>query len=181
MLLKLTDQQIKFLTGFNNCVYVKISGILYMRYLANPKDLWDLLSPFLCDESVFYPTVDKKEIRAVGEYVEHLLKESDHYGTRLPRIPTQIDREIKGKLMIYHEAKRRNERGNADEMEEGYLDDKHLLCENQDKSRSPSSSRSNYKEKRRHDKHRSRSRSRSRSRKRHNNNKTKKEGSTKQE
>ena len=42
-----------------------------------------------------------------GTWVRNLLVENDYYGTRLPRIPIMIDREIKKRLMIYDERQAR--------------------------------------------------------------------------
>jgi pre-mRNA-splicing factor 38B len=50
---------------------------------------------------------------SVGEYVEMLLKEYDYYGTRLPRIPVTIERDLKMKLiMIPEKRKRKKENSN---------------------------------------------------------------------
>jgi pre-mRNA-splicing factor 38B len=43
----------------------------------------------------------------MGEYVEMLLREYDYYGTRLPRIPVTIERELKMKLLIIPEKRQR--------------------------------------------------------------------------
>lgn len=49
----------------------------------------------------------------LGEYVENLLKEYDYYGTRLPRIPMQIEREIKALLTLLHERRERLKQNQA--------------------------------------------------------------------
>jgi hypothetical protein len=43
----------------------------------------------------------------MGEYVERLLSDYDYFGTRLPRIPTMIERELKGKMEQFQEKKAR--------------------------------------------------------------------------
>lgn len=106
VLLTINTQQIKQLLNSSN-IYVKISGLLYLRFVAQPKSLWGYLSPFLNDETIFFPGVDKKSSLSIAEYVGMLLKEYNHFGTRLPRIPIQIERDIRIKLICFEEAKRR--------------------------------------------------------------------------
>lgn len=121
ILLKLTHKQLNFLCNYENA-YVKISGLLYIRYLADPKELWELLASYLSDSSTFYPTVDKKKKITIGEYCEKILQDYDHYGTRLPRIPTPIEREIKEKLILFNERKRRlqiNINRNSNDFQQG--------------------------------------------------------------
>jgi hypothetical protein len=40
-------------------------------------------------------------------FVEELLTDQYYYGTRLPRIPIMIERDIKKKVMIFHERQER--------------------------------------------------------------------------
>lgn len=106
ILLNLSSNQIRGLLNSSN-IYIKISGLLYLRFLANPNYLWIYLSPFLEDETLFYPSIDRKYKISIGEYVVSILKEYNHYGTRLPRIPIQIERDIRMKLICYKERKKR--------------------------------------------------------------------------
>lgn len=107
MLIKLTENQIKFMLSYCDNVFIRCAGFLYLRYLCDPKNLWDWFSPYLLDEQSFHPTSDTKLIMTIGEYAERLLKESDYFGTRLPRIPLQTEREIKTKLFLSQEKKDR--------------------------------------------------------------------------
>lgn len=101
-----TEDIIQLLNHSN--VYVKITGIIYLRYMAEPKYLWEYLLPFLNDKTEFYPQVNHKKIITVENYVISLFKNDNHYGTRLPRIPVNIEREIQLKL-IYHSNKKERE------------------------------------------------------------------------
>jgi hypothetical protein len=56
---------------------------------------------------VFSPTIDTKYKLTLGEFCENLLKEYDYYGTRMSRIPIQIEREIKTKLYNLQQVKNR--------------------------------------------------------------------------
>jgi pre-mRNA-splicing factor 38B len=169
MLLKLTEGQVNYLINSIDSPYVRCAGFLYIRYLSDPKDLWNRLSPYLEDDKVFLPKADRKYQIRIGEYVENLLLEYDYYGTRLPRIPTTIERDIKGKLLLY---KQGVEQG---EIVESYRDENYSTRVSKKKSRSRSRSRSRKHKKHKKDrKRKSRSRSyssdyssRSRSRSRH--------------
>jgi pre-mRNA-splicing factor 38B len=116
MLLKLTENEVKFIINQAEYPFIRCAGFLYLRYLCEPKHLWDWFSPYILDEKIFQPTSDPKLKMTFGEYVENLLKENDYYGTRLPRIPLQIEREIKAKLISIQEKKslkKENERNIA--------------------------------------------------------------------
>lgn len=56
---------------------------------------------------MFCPTIDSKYKITFGEYCENLLKEYDYYGTRLSRIPIQIERDIKTNLYNLQQVKSR--------------------------------------------------------------------------
>jgi pre-mRNA-splicing factor 38B len=98
MTLKLTESQVKFLINKKEFPYLRCAGFLYIRFLIDPKDLWSRLSPYLFDQQSFYPILDQKNTITIGEYVENLLKQYDYYNTRLPKIPTNLERELKAKL-----------------------------------------------------------------------------------
>lgn len=101
MLLKLTEGQVNYLINCIESPYVRCVGFLYIRYLSDPKDLWNRLSPFLDDDKMFFPKADRKTQIQMGEYIKNLLIEYDYYGTRLPRIPTPIERDIKAKFLLF--------------------------------------------------------------------------------
>ena len=143
MLLKLTENEVNFLKDNQN-PYVRCTGFLFIRYLSDPKDLWERLSPYLDDEQGFTPRPDKKTVIKIGEFVESLLLDYNYYGTRLPRIPTTIEREIKAKMM-----KR-----------------KIFQKESEERVRDRSSDRTSHKKDHRRSSSRSRSRTRSRKRSR---------------
>lgn len=118
--LNLSSKEIKQLLN-SSSIFVKISGLLYLRYLSDWNYLYEYLSPFLNDQTLFYPTVDKKRKISIGEYVTDLFKEYNHYGTRLPRIPIQIERDIRMRLLCHEEEKKREESNikNLDKLTKG--------------------------------------------------------------
>lgn len=90
--------------------YIRCIGFLYLRYVSDPSRLWDWVSPYLYDkEPVQIVTSSKRqqEEMTVGGFVRSILTELDYMGTRLPRLPVSIEREMKVKLL---EAERIEER-----------------------------------------------------------------------
>lgn len=109
MLMKLSEDQIRYLMEYEDSPYVKCTGFLYMRYCCDPVNLWNKLAKYLYIDEVFKPSLDLEAQSTIGVYVENLFTELNYYGTRLPRIPLMIEREIKKKIMIHHEKKHRRE------------------------------------------------------------------------
>ena len=107
MLTKLSDEQLKGLINNQESPYLKCAGFLYIRYLSEPNDLWNWYSNFILDDQEFLPTPDTTFKITIGEYIENLLTNYDYYGTRLPRIPVIPEREIKIKLMLLPEKRKR--------------------------------------------------------------------------
>jgi pre-mRNA-splicing factor 38B len=105
MLMKLTENQVYYLVNYQGNDYVRCAGFLYIRYMSDPKDLWNLFSNYLNEEKYFTPTIDSKNKITFGEYCENLLKEYDYYGTRFNRIPIQIERDIKSNLLNLQKSK----------------------------------------------------------------------------
>jgi len=80
--------------------YIRCIGFLYLRYGANPTDVWKWCSPFLYDEeSLRVSSKMSQKETTVGEYVRSLLTDMEYCGTLLPRLPVAVERDIKVKLM----------------------------------------------------------------------------------
>eukprot|EP00592_Proboscia_alata_P026573 CAMPEP_0194443916 /NCGR_PEP_ID=MMETSP0176-20130528/126977_1 /TAXON_ID=216777 /ORGANISM="Proboscia alata, Strain PI-D3" /LENGTH=398 /DNA_ID=CAMNT_0039270229 /DNA_START=608 /DNA_END=1804 /DNA_ORIENTATION=+ len=80
--------------------YIRCIGFLYLRYACEPHTLWRWIEPFINDnEKVFISASHKKE-ESIGQYVHDLLTEMDYHGTLLPRLPLNVEREIKVKLLL---------------------------------------------------------------------------------
>jgi len=108
-LLNPNEYQINTLLTHKN-IYVRITGILFLRFYSEPEYLFDYLKKYLKEKKeYFFPTVDKKVKINLKEYVILLFKELNHYGTILPRIPIKIEREIKMKIILFEEEEKRIE------------------------------------------------------------------------
>lgn len=80
--------------------YIRCIGFMYLRYGANPAEIWDRFHPYLYDtEPVRISAKMSQPISTVGEYVRSLLTDMDYFGTLLPRLPVSVERDIKVKLL----------------------------------------------------------------------------------
>ena len=91
--------------------YIRCIGFLYLRYACDPKELWTWFMPYLYDEEkvkVVKGTIKQgKKLENVGDFVRSLLDDLEYHGTRLPRLPLGIEREIKVKLLQKEQIKER--------------------------------------------------------------------------
>ena len=78
--------------------YIRCIGFLYLRYAADPATLWSWYEPYLHDEESVQIRQGKADT-TVGKYVQMLLNDLDYYGTRLPRLPLAIERQVKVRLL----------------------------------------------------------------------------------
>ena len=78
---------------FNPHMYVRVTGILFIRYMSPPEQLYERLSQFLLDNTEkLYLTQDLSSPSTLGEFVKMLLEEKSYGTVILPRIPVLIDR-----------------------------------------------------------------------------------------
>ena len=88
--------------------FIRCIGLLYLRYAVDPSIIFSYMEPYLYDdETVQICANPSRPEGTVGEFVRQLLQSMDYYGTLLPRLPVQIEREIKAKLVEAEEIERR--------------------------------------------------------------------------
>ena len=58
MLMRLSEEQIRFLMEYEESAYVKCAGFLYMRYCCDPSVLWNKLAKYLYIDEKFKPSLD---------------------------------------------------------------------------------------------------------------------------
>jgi len=81
--MKLNNIQVKELIEYKSNSIVRGIGFLYLRYSCDPFYLWSWFNRYILDDEEITPSKDNNFIISVGEYIEKLLTELDHYGTRL--------------------------------------------------------------------------------------------------
>lgn len=88
--------------------YIRCIGFLFLRYVAPPSDLWGWFEPYLYDEEPVKILANPSAPEStVGEFVRGLLTDLEYYGTRLPRLPVALEREVKVKLLTAEKAEER--------------------------------------------------------------------------
>ena len=69
-------------------------GFLYLRYVGEPRSLWEWFQEFLRDSEEFAPASDGKTV-SLGLYCRELLLDQFYFETLFPRIPEVMSRQIK--------------------------------------------------------------------------------------
>jgi pre-mRNA-splicing factor 38B len=107
LVMGVTHNQVHGLLATDDCPYVRGMGLLMLRYICAPKDLYGYFEPYLEDDSVFSPSHDEAEQMTMGAYAIKLLTDMQYFGTTLPRIPVPIERKIKVLLLLLKEKQTR--------------------------------------------------------------------------
>lgn len=107
LLMKLTHKQMNGMLDSKNSPLIRAIGLLYLRYVLPPADLWKWYEPYLENDEEFNPSSDKSINMTIGEYCIKLLTDMSYYGTTLPRIPVLIERKIRVMLLLLDQKKKR--------------------------------------------------------------------------
>ncbi|KAI9356248.1 putative RNA binding protein [Zopfochytrium polystomum] len=101
--LRLTIKQMTGILNHKDSPHVRALGLLYLRYVGDPSELWDWYVDYLDDETeVRAEGGVKAKVITIGKMCHMLLMEPKWFGTILPRIPVPIARDIEKKLKEYH-------------------------------------------------------------------------------
>ena len=113
--LRCTEKQMQLMLDHVDSPYIRCIGLLYLRYAVDPSIIFSYMEPYLYDDEPvqIYANASRQE-GTVGEFCRQLLNSMDYYGTLLPRLPVQIEREIKAKLVEAEEIERRAKANLAD-------------------------------------------------------------------
>ena len=86
--LRLTMTQILELLDSDDNLYVQAVGLLYIRYTANPKDLWRWFANFVENDHEFAPSIDSSKRISLGEYCHNILTDISYYRYSLTHLTT---------------------------------------------------------------------------------------------
>lgn len=99
--LNLQPSQIKTLMEYKGCPYIRAIGFLYIRYICNPREIWNWFEPYLKDSERFNPspngTPGMKEV-TIGDFTRDIVLTHNYFETLLPRFPEPLKREWTKKL-----------------------------------------------------------------------------------
>lgn len=108
--------------------YIRGIGFLYLRYVCDPKVVWSWIEPYINDDEPLTVAANAQKNQSqrdrhpqtIGDYVKKLFSsERNYYGTMLPRLPTQIERDIQVNLLLAEKIDKRAKKhlGNPKTME----------------------------------------------------------------
>ena len=109
--LRCSEKQMKLLLDHVDSPYIRGIGFLYLRYAGHPKKIWGWVEPYLYDDEPITVAATSNKNRSqhgrqqqnetIGDFVRRLFSsERDYYGTMLPRLPIQVERELQVKLLF---------------------------------------------------------------------------------
>ena len=102
--LRSTEKQMHLMLHHVDSPYIRCIGFLYLRYVADPSTLFEWCKPFLFDPEPVLIQGPKSQRHCdspstVGEFVRFILQNMDFFGTIFPRLPVNVERDIKVKLL----------------------------------------------------------------------------------
>merc|ERR1712019_52957 len=99
--LSLKPDQIMFMLNNKDSPYIRAIGFLYLRYISDPRKIWDWFEPYLKDSEKFNPSPlgspGLKEI-TIGDFVRDIMITQHYFETLLPRMPEPVKRNLIKKL-----------------------------------------------------------------------------------
>ncbi|GLU10621.1 hypothetical protein SLE2022_274110 [Rubroshorea leprosula] len=95
--MKLTVKQMHGLLKHLDSPYIRAIGFLYLRYAADPKNLWTWYEPYIKDEEEFSPGSNGRRT-TMGVYVHDLLLGQYYFDTLFLRIPVPVVRQVVSNL-----------------------------------------------------------------------------------
>ena len=107
----------EFVSARNN-PFVRAAGLLFIRFLSPPEQLWPRLHLFLLEtepESEFAYASDQRKA-TMGDFTRQLLEDKQFLGTVLPRIPVLANRDILTKLHLLEERRQLKHQNEAKHM-----------------------------------------------------------------
>jgi len=96
--LNVSEEKLLRLMDNFDCAHARCVGLLYVRYVMPPDQLWANLSDFVLDDEELSDESWGEATKTVGEYVEEILLKDKYFNTPLPRIPAGVRRELEENL-----------------------------------------------------------------------------------
>ncbi|KAK9838529.1 hypothetical protein WJX81_005763 [Elliptochloris bilobata] len=92
-----SKQEVKALLDHVDSPYIRAIGFLYLRYVGNPRTLWDWVQPYVRDTEEIAPSPEGKNV-SMGAYVRDVFLEQYYFETIFPRIPKPVQDDFVSKL-----------------------------------------------------------------------------------
>jgi len=96
--LNVSEEKLRRLMDNFDCAHARCVGLLYVRLVVPPDQLWTNMEEFVLDDEELTDETWGETSRTIGEYVEELLLKDKYFNTPLPRIPAGVRRELEENL-----------------------------------------------------------------------------------
>eukprot|EP00281_Chroomonas_sp_CCMP1168_P027418 CAMPEP_0206237278 /NCGR_PEP_ID=MMETSP0047_2-20121206/14180_1 /ASSEMBLY_ACC=CAM_ASM_000192 /TAXON_ID=195065 /ORGANISM="Chroomonas mesostigmatica_cf, Strain CCMP1168" /LENGTH=394 /DNA_ID=CAMNT_0053661703 /DNA_START=306 /DNA_END=1485 /DNA_ORIENTATION=- len=103
-----TYQQVRALLHHADSPYIKIVGILYVRFVVDPREMWDFFEEMMTDKTPVEPGGDGRA-KTICQFVKDVIEQLHYFDTILPRIPVPVQRNMAELLLKNEEALNRVE------------------------------------------------------------------------
>ncbi|KDD76047.1 PRP38 family protein [Helicosporidium sp. ATCC 50920] len=97
--LRPTHGEIRMMLDHKDSPYIRAIGFLYLRYVCNPRQLWQWMQPYIEDSEEFSPSPEGLgKTVSMGDFVRDILLDQYYFETIFPRIPKAVEDEIKAQF-----------------------------------------------------------------------------------
>lgn len=96
--MRLTYKQLATMLDHADSPYIPAVGLLYVRYVVDPKEAWGFYNPKVRDETEFDPGATGKK-KTISQFVNDLIEDLHYHDTILPRIPVLVQRQMQENIL----------------------------------------------------------------------------------
>eukprot|EP00884_Botryococcus_braunii_P000002 jgi/Botrbrau1/10001/Bobra.0012s0090.1 len=89
-LLQPTEEDLQRMLDHEDSPYIRVVGFLYLRYVVDPKTLWDWIEGYIRDSEEFCPSPEPAKKITMGAYVRDIFLDQYYFETIFPRIPKPV-------------------------------------------------------------------------------------------
>lgn len=93
--LKPSPPDLREMLDHKDSPYIRALGLLYLRFCADPRDLWKWFRRYVKDSEEFFPSPgSNSKAVTIGTFARDILLDQYYFETLFPRIPKNINDEI---------------------------------------------------------------------------------------
>ncbi|KAI8475811.1 MAG: PRP38 family-domain-containing protein, partial [Monoraphidium minutum] len=95
--LRLSQDEVTATINHADSPYIRAIGFLYLRYVCDPRNVWNWFESYVEDKEEFKPSKWAPAV-TMGEFVRDLLLDQYYFETIFPRIPKKVADDIAAAL-----------------------------------------------------------------------------------
>ncbi|KAI3432834.1 hypothetical protein D9Q98_010418 [Chlorella vulgaris] len=97
--LKPDVRQVRQMLDHRDSPFIRAIGLLYLRYVCDPRQLWEWIRTYLRDEEDFEPSpAGLGRSVTIGEFARDIMLDQFYFETIFPRVPKPVHDDICGRL-----------------------------------------------------------------------------------